>query len=60
VKFRVSTRASMADRKGPLTLIPSSPYITRYCVDMPACTKFARVRSIVSEVPLLNQARMTY
>lgn len=60
VKFRVSTRASMPDRNRPLTLIPSSPYISRYCVDMPACTKFARVRSIVSEVPLLNQARMTY
>ena len=60
VKFRVSTRASLPDRNQPLTLLPSSPYISRYCVDMPACTKFARVRTIVSEVPLLNQARMTY
>lgn len=60
VKFRVSTRASMADRNRPLTLLPNSPYISRYCIDMPACTKFARVRTIVSEVPLLNQARMTY
>jgi hypothetical protein len=60
VKFRVSTRASLPDRNRPLTLIPSSPYISRYCLDMPTCTKFARVRTIVSEVPLLNQARMTY
>lgn len=60
VKFRVSTRASMPDRDKPLTLLPGSPYISRYCIDMPTCTKFARVRSIVSEVPLLNQARMTY
>jgi type II secretory pathway pseudopilin PulG len=60
VKFRVSTRASMPDRNRPLTLLPNSPYISRYCVDMPACTKFSRVRSIVSEVPLINQARMTY
>lgn len=60
VKFRVSTRASLPDRNQPLTLLPSSPYISRYCVDMPTCTKFARVRTIVSEVPLLNQARMTY
>jgi Tfp pilus assembly protein PilV len=60
VKFRISTRASIADRTQPLTLVPSSPYISRYCVDMPTCTKFARVRTIVSEVPLLNQARMTY
>jgi type II secretory pathway pseudopilin PulG len=60
VKFRVSTRASLPDRTAGLSLVPSSPYIPRYCVDMPACTKFARVRTIVSEVPLLNQARMTY
>lgn len=60
VKFRVSTRASMPDRNGPLAIIPSSPYLSRYCVDMPTCTRFARVRTIISEVPLLNQARMAY
>lgn len=60
VKFRVSTRAPLPDRNGPLAIIPSSPYITRYCIDMPTCTKFSRVRTIVSEVPLINQARMTY
>jgi prepilin-type N-terminal cleavage/methylation domain-containing protein len=61
VKFRVSTRASLPDRNRPLAIIsPTSPYISRYCIDMPGCTKFARVRTIVSEVPLINQARMTY
>jgi prepilin-type N-terminal cleavage/methylation domain-containing protein len=60
VKFRISTRAAMPDRTQPLTLIPNSPYISRYCVDMPGCTKFARVRTVTSEVPLINQARMTY
>jgi len=60
VRFRVSTRASMPDRNAGLTLIPNSPYIVRYCMDPPACTRFSRVRTIVSEVPLINQARMSY
>lgn len=63
VKFRVSTRAPLADRTANLSLLPGTPYITRYCLEAAApatCTKFARVRTIVSEVALINQARMAY
>lgn len=63
VKFRVSTRSQLPDRTANLALLPGTPYITRYCLEgaNPAsCTKFARVRTIVSEVALINQARMAY
>jgi hypothetical protein len=59
VKFRISTRTALPDRNQPLAILPP-PYVSRYCIDTPACTKYARVRTIMSEVPLLNQARMTY
>lgn len=63
VKFRVATRSALPDRTANLALLPGTPWITRYCLESAApasCTKFARVRSIVSEVALINQARMAY
>jgi inorganic triphosphatase YgiF len=47
---RRGTRATMLERR-------------LHCLDnqLPAnCTRFARVRTLVSEVALINQARMTY
>jgi type II secretory pathway pseudopilin PulG len=63
VRFRVATRAPIADRDNGLLVPPGAPYLTRYCVGGVAaasCTKFARMRTIVTEVALLNQFGMTY
>lgn len=71
VRFRISTRAAMPDRKSPLGNGTSvtGPYLLRYCVDPnrgcppgdPAAPpNYARVRTITSEVALINQARMNY
>ena len=46
-----------------LASVPGAPYLTRYCVEnqLPAdCKKYARVRTVVSEVALTNQMGMTY
>lgn len=67
VRFRVATRTSMADRQSDIVIGPprslSQPYMSRYCMEdqpLASCKKFARVRTIVSEVALHNQARMFY
>lgn len=63
VRFRIATRSSIPDRTANLVVPPGAPYITRYCVEgTPAaqCTNFARVRTVVSEVALVNQLGMTY
>ena len=61
VRFRLATRASLPDRDAPLSLLPGQPYISRYCTQAATpCKQFARVRTIMSEVTLLNQAGMTY
>jgi hypothetical protein len=61
VRFRLATRAALPDRTQPLSLLPGQPYLSRYCVVPGApCTQFARVRTIMSEVALTNQAGMTY
>lgn len=62
VRFRLATRAAMPDRKLDLPG-PATGFIHRYCIDdtaVSACTRFARVRTLVSEVALTNQARMNY
>ena len=60
VRFRLATRAALPDRDAPLAILPP-PYISRYCVDVAVpCKKFARARTIMSEVALTNQAGMTY
>jgi hypothetical protein len=61
VRFRLATRSALADRTEPLALLPGKPYISRYCTDSAVpCHRFARVRTIMSEVALINQAGMTY
>lgn len=61
VRFRLATRAALPDRTEPLSLLPGQPYISRYCTEAVApCHKFSRVRTIMSEVALINQAGMTY
>jgi hypothetical protein len=70
VRFRLAVRTPQPDRVAPLP--EPAPYILRYCVD-PArgCPpvdfqdrnsrpNYARVRTIHSEVALINQARMNY
>ncbi|AKU99418.1 hypothetical protein AKJ09_06082 [Labilithrix luteola] len=62
VRFRLATRAAMPDRKLNLPG-PADGFLYRYCIDevaLAACTRFARVRTLVSEVALTNQARMNY
>lgn len=61
VRFRLATRAALADRQQPLALLPGQPYISRYCTESATpCKRFARVRTIMSEVTLINQLGMTY
>lgn len=65
VKFRVAVRTALADRDSNLPS-GSPKYLARYCINytaagsLGACTKWARVRTVVSEASLNNQARMTY
>ncbi len=61
VRYRVSTRAAQPDRAAPLTVpIGGLPVVNvRYCVES-TCRHAARVRTIMSEVSLVNQSRMTY
>ena len=62
VRFRLVTRAAVPDRNTQM-LIGLGPYLTRYCVQnqTPAnCKNFARARTVVSEVALMNQIGMTY
>lgn len=62
VRFRLATRASTPDRSVDLPTAPGRPYMSRYCIDgeLSSCTRFARVRTIMGEVALQNQARMFY
>lgn len=60
VRFRISDRAARPDREFDL---PGQPpgYPLRYCLDgppSPTCVRYARLRTITSEVALINQARM--
>jgi prepilin-type N-terminal cleavage/methylation domain-containing protein len=62
VRYRVSLRAPIPDRTANLQVAPA-PYISRYCMENVAigsCKQFARVRTFVSEVALVNQARNFY
>lgn len=63
VRYRVATRAALPDRTQNLVVPPGAPYLSRYCIDatpVNTCTRFARVRTIVSEVALMNQRAMQY
>lgn len=61
VRFRLATRAATPDRNTDMPG-PATGYLYRYCLDgaPSGCTRFTRVRTLVSEVALMNQARMTY
>jgi hypothetical protein len=61
IQYRVAGRAALADRTSDSPR-DAPGYIYRYCISGPiaGCTRFARARTIVSEVALLNQARFTY
>lgn len=66
VRFRLAIRGT-TDRESDIQVGPprgvGNPYMSRYCMEnnaLPACKKFARVRTVVSEVTLQNQARMFY
>lgn len=64
IRYRLSLRTELPDRQNGLATIFPAPYIVRYCTDssvtLANCTSFARVRTIVSEVTLANQAQMFY
>jgi len=63
VRYRIATRSAIADRTANLIVPPGAPFLARYCIENAApaaCKKFARVRTIVSEVALMNQLGMTY
>jgi Tfp pilus assembly protein PilE len=59
VRYRLATRAALPDRAAPLPVPPGAPYIVRYCTEA-TCKHAARVRTLMSEVTLTNQTRMTY
>ena len=62
IRYRIAVRTSLPDRDQNLpTGLPGS--LARYCVDgspLPTCKKFARVRTVLSEVFLQNQAGMSW
>jgi hypothetical protein len=62
IQYRVTGRAALPDRTADMPR-DAPGYIYRYCISggpLADCTRFARARTIVSEVALLNQARFTY
>lgn len=63
VRFRLATRAALTDRDQDMKLIPTQPqFLSRYCTELPigTCNRWARVRTIMSEVTLMNQLGMSY
>ena len=70
VRLRISTRSAIPDREAdmrlPLVIAPQDKYTLRYCVldAGAACItgkrQWARVRTVISEVSLPNQARAFY
>ncbi len=59
VRYRMAFRAPLPDRKADLLMPSGPPYISRYCMGDP-CTDYARVRTVISEVFLFNQAKADY
>ena len=60
VRYRLAFRTPFPDRRADLPTSAGPPYITRYCMGPEPCTDWARVRTVISEVALLNQARANY
>lgn len=64
VRYKVAVRSSQPERRQNVAA-PAGPLLSRglfrYCTDTASgCVKWARVRSLISEVALINQARLFY
>jgi hypothetical protein len=60
-RYRLAFRTPIADRRTDLLMPGGPPYMSRYCTTTAdPCLEYARVRTIISEVALLNQAKATY
>lgn len=60
LRYRMATRAPIADRTVPITRPAGTGYAYRYCADANGCAasqRYARVRTLTGEVSLLNQSR---
>ena len=57
VRYRLAFRTSLPDRRADLPMPGGPPYMSRYCMGGDPCTDWARVRTVISEVVLFNQAR---
>ncbi|HVH47924.1 MAG TPA: prepilin-type N-terminal cleavage/methylation domain-containing protein [Labilithrix sp.] len=58
VRYRLAFRTSFPDRRADLAMPSGPPYISRYCTkNVTPCTDYARVRTVISEVALMNQKR---
>jgi len=58
VQFRLASRAAVADRTTTVST-GNLGYLYRYCISQSdPCTEYARVRTVSSEVTLLNQSRL--
>jgi type II secretory pathway pseudopilin PulG len=59
VRYRLAFRAPVSDREADLPM--GAPYLARYCTQTggSTCTRYARVRTVISEVALVNQQRNT-
>lgn len=57
VRYRLAFRTPFPDRRADLPMPSGPPYISRYCMGDDPCTDWARVRTVISEVALLNQAK---
>lgn len=57
VRYRMAFRTPFPDRRADLPMPAGPGYLSRYCMGASPCTDFARVRTLISEVTLLNQGR---
>lgn len=62
VRYRLAFRTGIADRTSDLPTAAGKPYISRFCMQTGTgtCTRYARVRTAMSEVALVNQAKAVY
>ena len=60
VRYRLAFRAPYFDRTSGLLMPAGPPYLSRYCIGPSPCKQWTRVRTVMSEVALLNQERVFY
>lgn len=61
VRYRLAFRAPIPDRQTNLPMATGHPFLARYCTnsnDLATCKSWSRVRTIMSEVALINQAKI--